>query len=299
MALPKAWIRAFRLRTLPLSLSGTITGSVLALYCHRFDGFLFSLALASVLFLQILSNLANDLGDSLKGTDNADRVGPLRTVQSGDISQQQMKNALVLFSLLSLSATLPLAYYGTKGLPTSVLFIFLALALSCVVAAITYTIGKRAYGYNGWGDVFVFIFFGLLNVCGIYVLMTKEWDNLVLLPASAIGCLSTAVLNLNNLRDHVNDEKSGKRTLVVKMGFQHAKLYHTILLILPAIAMGLFSYQTNDYGFLFPLLIYAVLIPHLFFVWKEQEAQELDSELKKVALSAFAWSLIIGLWVIL
>ena len=157
----KIWLKAFRLRTLPLSVAGIITGSMLAYSVERFNITLFVLAIATVLFLQILSNLANDLGDGVKGTDNEDRVGPARAIQSGEISVPAMKKAVLIFALLSLLSGIPLAYIGTLGMPFEILLTFIILALACVAAAISYTVGKKAYGYNGMGDVFVFLFFGI------------------------------------------------------------------------------------------------------------------------------------------
>lgn len=297
MSKTKSWLKAFRLRTLPLSLSGIIVGNALANYFGHINWLLFVLALFSVLFLQILSNLANDLGDSLKGTDNENRVGPKRSVQSGEISKKAMKNAVIIFSILSLITLFPLAYLGTKNLSDAALYFYLFLAIACIVAAITYTIGKKAYGYLGFGDLFVFLFFGTVSVCGIYGLIAKEWSPFTLLPATAIGLLSTAVLNLNNMRDYENDKTAKKRTLVVKIGFQNAKIYHGILLFLPSICVVGMILLTHDIGFVFLLSIYGVLIPHYRYVLKEKVNANLDSELKKVALTTFAMSILLTLWV--
>jgi 1,4-dihydroxy-2-naphthoate octaprenyltransferase len=295
----KIWLKAFRLRTLPLSVAGIITGSMLAYSVERFNITLFVLAIATVLFLQILSNLANDLGDGVKGTDNKDRVGPARAIQSGEISVPAMKKAVLIFALLSLLSGIPLAYIGTLGMPFEILLTFIILALACVAAAISYTVGKKAYGYNGMGDVFVFLFFGILSVEGIYVLMTKQFDWIILLPASAIGLLSTAVLNLNNMRDIENDAKSGKNTLVVRMGSQKAKVYHTFLILVPIVLILIFTFITQVFGLLFTLAIYLILLPHLIRVWKTTNPSALDPELKKVALSTFLFSIILTIWVII
>src|SRR5690606_37261178 len=199
----------------------------------------------------------------LKGTDNVNRVGPSRTIQNGEISVKAMQKAVVLFALLSLTTGIPLAYIGTKNLSQEMLFVFIGLAISCVVAALTYTLGKKAYGYHGLGDLFVFFFFGILSVGGIFLLMTKYWMFEVLLPASSIGLLSVAVLNLNNMRDISNDKASGKNTLVVRMGFSNAKIYHAFLICMPAFLILLFSWRVMSYGYLFTLIIYFILVPHL------------------------------------
>jgi 1,4-dihydroxy-2-naphthoate octaprenyltransferase len=295
----KSWLKAFRLRTLPLSLSGIIVGCALAKYNGHVDGFLCLLGIITVLFMQILSNLANDLGDSLKGTDNAHRVGPLRSVQSGDITSLQMKKAVIVFSFLSLSSAFPLAYWGTKGLSEAAYCFYLVLALLCVLAAITYTLGKKAYGYLGLGDIFVFLFFGIVSVCGIYGLIAKDWNGLILWPATAFGLLSTAVLNLNNMRDIENDSQSGKRTLVVKIGYEKAKFYHGFLLFAPILCFIIFCINTKDWGFLFILCPYSILVPHFIRVCKEKNNALLDSELKKVALSTFVMAILLAIWVYL
>ena len=285
-------MKAFRLRTLPLSLSGILLGSFIAFRAEAWNGLIFGFALLTTLFFQILSNLANDLGDSQKGTDNAERIGPMRAVQSGEISMQAMKNAVILFSILSLLSAAYLVYIGTQDMPTSILLLYGILAVLCVLAAITYTVGKKAYGYSGFGDVFVFIFFGLVSVLGVYSLYTKSFDWQVIFPAITIGLLSTAVLNLNNMRDRVNDEKSGKRTLVVKMGGDIAKMYHAFLILGSLLAYIFFLARYENLLFFIGLLPYVLLLLHLRKVMQTKDPKAFDPELKKVALSTFALSLI-------
>lgn len=283
----QAWVSAARLRTLPLSISGILFGSFYAYYLGKWDGLLFGLAMATTLLLQILSNFANDLGDTLKGADNEGRVGPQRSVQSGAISVKAMKSAVALFSFLSLATAIPLVILGTKDLPNSILYTYIALAIACVIAAITYTMGKKAYGYNGLGDVFVFIFFGLVSTLGIFTLMAKTFDSQLILPAVGIGLLSTAVLNLNNLRDHENDKLVGKNTIIVKMGFEKGKKHHFRL-----ISMAFFSFLTF-FALLEEPLLFIAMLPfvllaiHLKTVKNEENPRDLDPELKKVALSTF------------
>lgn len=287
MTKTKAWVSAFRLRTLPLSLSGILFGSFYAFFIGSFNGLLFSLAIATTLCLQILSNLANDLGDTQKGADNESRVGPTRAVQSGVISISEMKKAVVVFSILSLLCALPLIFLGTASLPTEILYFYIALAIACVVAAIMYTVGKKAYGYQGLGDVFVFIFFGLVSTLGIFTLLSHQFQPLLILPASAIGMLSAAVLNLNNLRDHVNDTEVGKRSVVVKIGFKNGKIYHYTLILGSFILFTLFTGLINVPFLFLNLIPFLILFKHLLFVKKTSEPKALDAELKKVALSTF------------
>ena len=212
------WIKAARLRTLPLSMSGIIMGSFIARWKlleqgKTWDWTIFALALLVTLLYQVLSNYANDYGDGVKGTDK-NRIGEAeqRAVASGKISASQMRNAVILFALLSLVTTFYLLYKAFFPNFINEFYTFIGLGVACILAAIGYTVGKKPYGYLGLGDIMVFIFFGLVSVCGSYFLFTKSFDWDILLPASAIGLLSAAVLNLNNMRDIENDEKSGKKT---------------------------------------------------------------------------------------
>ncbi len=287
----KSWISAFRLRTLPLSLSGIILGSFIAREHGFWSGSIFVFALLTTLFFQILSNLANDLGDSQKGTDNEYRVGPMRAVQSGEISQQQMKIAVFVFSLLSLLSAIYLIKISANGMNQEMILIYGVLAILSILAAVTYTVGKRAYGYSGFGDVFVFIFFGLVSVLGSYTLYTKQFNWEVIFPAITVGMLSTAVLNLNNMRDRINDSNAGKITIVVKLGKEKAKKYH-MFLIFSSIASIIFfvsHFGLLQYVFLLPV---GLLSAHLRKVLSIQNEKDFDPELKKVALITFGISIL-------
>jgi len=292
MSSVKSWISALRLRTLPLSVSGIIVGSFIAKLNGFWDWKIFTLGISTTLLFQVLSNLANDLGDSQKGTDNAQRIGPVRAVQSGTISKRQMKTAVGITAFLSLVSAGFLIFLGTKGLPQNILVAYIVLAVLCVIAAITYTMGKRAYGYSGLGDLFVLIFFGFVSVLGIYTFYSKSFDWLNLLPATSIGLLSTAVLNLNNMRDRVNDARSGKNTLVVKMGANWAKLYHAMLILGALVAHLAFILPKKEEWFFLSLIPFVLILFHLRKVMQTREEKEFDPELKKVALSTFAISLL-------
>ncbi len=292
----KIWIKAFRLRTLPLALSSVALGCFVANYDGALNWKVCVLAASTTLFLQILSNLANDYGDSKHGTDNLDRVGPLRAVQSGIIAPKEMKQVVILFMTLSFISGLWLIYEGTKGIPVINVFLFLVLGLGAIAAAVKYTIGNHPYGYSGFGDLFVFIFFGLTGVIGTYYLNTHKFNWEILLPASAMGFLSAGVLNLNNMRDRVNDEISGKHTLVVKMGMQKAKWYHFFLL-LGSVLSGL-TYMLINYHSPFQLL-FLITLPMLWInvavVFKNTVPQELDPYLKKLALASLLFSFAFGI----
>ncbi len=289
----KAWLNAFRLRTLPLSLSGIILGSMVAFRMGYWNKWIFIFALFTTIFLQILSNLANDLGDHLKGTDNENRVGPTRATQSGEISPKAMKNAVVLFAFLSAISAALLIYISANEMSSSRILAYTFLGIAAIIAALLYTLGKKAYGYNGLGDFFVFIFFGLVSVIGVFGLYSPIifWE--ILLPLGiGVGLLSVAVLNLNNMRDHINDEQANKRTVVVKMGFENAKTYHSALILA---ACFIFTYSAIYFQMFFhqkysPLciLVCVPLLFHLKRVIQNKSPKDLDPELKKVALNTFA-----------
>ena len=292
----KHWIQAARLRTLPLSVSGIIVGSFYAMSQAMFNWKIIIFALSTTLGLQILSNFANDYGDGIKGTDNEDRVGPKRAIQSGVITPAAMKRALVITSILTLISAILLIYVAFKDHNLGFSLFYLGLGILAIASAIRYTVGNSAYGYRGYGDLFVFVFFGLVSTLGIYFMFAKEMDWFLLLPATAIGFLSVAVLNLNNMRDEASDRKSNKNTIVVKMGGEKAKIYHYFLVISAMILVLEFSYF-KDFNFdqyIF-VLAYIPLIKHLLTVYKNKNPKELDPELKKVALSTFALSVLLSL----
>ncbi|MBF6642230.1 1,4-dihydroxy-2-naphthoate octaprenyltransferase [Flavobacterium sp. J49] len=295
----KHWIEAARVRTLPLSVSGIIVGSFYAMSQGMFNWNIVIFALLTTLGLQILSNFANDYGDGIKGTDNEDRVGPKRTIQSGLITPQAMKKAMVITALITLTFAVLLIYFAFKESYLLYSFVFLILGILAIASAIRYTVGKGAYGYRGYGDLFVFIFFGLVSAFGVYFMFSKTIDWLLLLPATAIGFLSVGVLNLNNMRDEESDRKSGKNTIVVKMGGAVAKKYHFFLVISAMILVLLFAFLNNFHfdQYIF-VVAYFPLIGHLITVYKNKNPKLLDPELKKLAISTFLLSVLLALCLI-
>lgn len=295
----KHWVEAARVRTLPLSVSGIIVGSFYAMSQGMFNWNIVVFALLTTLGLQILSNFANDYGDGVKGTDNKDRVGPMRAIQSGVISPAAMKKAMVLTSGITLLFAVLLIYFAFKDHYLLYSFIFFVLGILAIASAIRYTVGKGAYGYRGFGDVFVFVFFGLVSTFGVYFMFSKSIDWLLLLPAIAIGFLSVGVLNLNNMRDEASDRKSGKNTLVVKMGGAAAKKYHYFLVISAMILVLVFAFL-NDFHFdqyIF-VVAYFPMIGHLITVYRNQNPKFLDPELKKLAISTFLLAVLLALCLI-
>jgi 1,4-dihydroxy-2-naphthoate octaprenyltransferase len=290
------WLKAFRLRTLPLALSSIALGSFLASASGQFSWLIFSLAAITTVFLQVLSNLANDYGDSVSGVDNVDRVGPKRSVQSGAISLKSMRNAIILFVGLSLFSGVWLIIEGTKGISVGYWVGFLLLGIAAIAAAIKYTVGKNPYGYQGFGDVFVFLFFGLTGVAGTFFLHTNVFVSDILLPAIAIGLLSAGVLNLNNMRDQENDKKSGKYTLVVKLGAEKARYYHFFLVggaVVAALVFTLLNFH-SAWQLLF-LATLPLLLKNIITVAQNKEPRLLDPELKKLALTTLLFAILFGL----
>ncbi len=294
-----SWVKAARLRTLPLALSSIAMGGFLAANHPRFNLTAVILAGITTLFLQILSNLANDYGDSISGVDSTNRIGPARTVQSGEISPQQMKKAVLLFVVLSLLSGLLLINY-TVGISSAISIVFILLGIVSIAAAIKYTVGKNPYGYAGLGDLFVFIFFGLLGVCGTYFLATINWDSAVLMPAAAMGLLSTGVLNLNNMRDAASDKLNGKNTMAVKIGARASLIYHTFLVLFPFLLLFIYvilRYNAfQSYAF---LLLLPFFVLDLWNISNITDAQKLDPFLKKLAIKTLLLTLVFGLGIMI
>ena len=217
------WIRAARLRTIPLSISGILVGSAAALLKNEFNVSVFTLAILTTVCYQLLSNFANDYGDGIKGTDNDERLGPKRILQSELISRAQLRQAIFIISGVAVLLTI-LLVYNAFGLSRTAIS-FLGLGFFAIVAAIRYTVGSNAYGYKGFGDLFVFLFFGCVSVLGSHYLYTFELDLSLIFPAISIGLLSVGVLNINNMRDRLNDKQFGKTTIAVRLGAKKAALY--------------------------------------------------------------------------
>jgi 1,4-dihydroxy-2-naphthoate octaprenyltransferase len=251
------------------------------------------------LLLQILSNLANDYGDSEKGTDNEDRIGPKRAVQAGMLSFDEIKRGIYVCVALCLISGTALIVTATKELNLGYGIFFFLLGLGAIAAAIKYTVGKSAYGYRGLGDLFVLLFFGLVGVCGSYYLLAHQIHYSVLLPAFTIGAFATGVLNLNNMRDRISDAKAGKITMVVKMGAEKAKRYHTLLIASGFIAALVYVplNYTSTVQFLF-IITLVLFRKHLAAVKQVENPADFDPMLKQLALSTFIFSILFAVGMI-
>lgn len=290
----KHWIKAFRLRTLPLALASIGMGTFLAAASGSFQGDIFALCALTTIFLQVLSNLANDYGDSIHGADGAQRVGPSRAIQSGVITPAAMKNAIAIFVVLSLTSGIGLIYLAF-GWSVKVFAIFMGLGILAIIAAITYTSGSRPYGYAGLGDISVLIFFGFIAVMGSAFLYEKELRWEYILPAISTGLFSVAVLNVNNIRDIESDKVAGKYSIPVRLGRDKAVIYHWMILSVGYLAT--LAYIGLNYSSPFQflvLLVIPLLLKNARAVKVHEEASALDPFLKQMALSTLFFVILFG-----
>ena len=287
----KCWIDAARLRTLPLSVSGIIVGTALAVNDCGFNGTLLALLLATTVLLQILGNFANDLGDFQHGTDNDNRVGPQRTLQSGGLSVEAMKRGIVIAALLSFVVGI-LMLWVSFDFDTG-FWVFLAIGIAAIIAAIRYTVGPKPFGYRGLGDLMVLVFFGFATVVGSYFIVSHQISVNALMMSFAIGFMSVGVLNVNNLRDSASDRLSGKMTIIVKIGTRFGQVYQLVLCLsaIILVAVSLLNGHTAA-GLLWVALPTALLIAHGIRVFKADDVKTLDPELKKLSLTTLLMSVL-------
>jgi 1,4-dihydroxy-2-naphthoate octaprenyltransferase len=289
----KAWLSAFRLRTLPLALSCIGMAGFLAAAADKFNGLIFFLCCLTTIFLQVLSNLANDYGDSINGADHAERKGPKRAVQSGAISAEQMKKAVIIFVFLCLVSGISLLLISF-GLDWNALLFFFILGLFSIAAAIAYTVGKKPYGYIGLGDISVLIFFGLVGVMGSLYLFTKSVSWPDVLPALSCGLFSIAVLNINNIRDIESDRTAGKFSIPVRIGKAKASVYHWFLLVSGLLSSVVYVMMTYKSPWQFLFLLTSPLFVRIGLAVSRKPSVELDPYLKQMALSTLLFVILFG-----
>lgn len=300
----KIWISALRLRTLPLATASITMGTLAAGVLGKSSWSIYFLALTTAISLQILSNLANDYGDFTKGTDNDSRLGNQRALQSGYIAPWQMKVAIVLFTGICLILGIALLYNASANHWDLATWLFFVLGLLAIAAALKYTMGKNPYGYSGLGDVFVFIFFGPVAVAGTYILHQQfiwNWshDTPVILASVALGLLSTAVLNTNNIRDMENDQASGKFTIPVRIGLQNARRYHVALCLTACILLILFTILVFPVYMVWSCLGLIPILLQVKKVFQEDPSPAYNALLKQLSLgilfSVMAYVLVLAL----
>ena len=295
----KTWWKAARPRTVLLSLSGVMMGGFLTASTGFWHPLPLVLAALTAILLQILSNLANDYGDFKKGLDNDERTGPQRVMQSGELTEKQMRHGLIVVGILTLIFGGALLLSTWSHIGWKELVIFSALGLAAIAAALLYTLGRHPYGYRGLGDLFCFLFFGWVAVVGTYYLVTSRFEILVMLPASAMGFLSNAVLNINNMRDYENDKSKGKNTLAVKLGLKNAFLYHIFLIVGAFVCLTVFCWlhHVSCYTYLFWLL-FPLFLMDLVTLKRKFESGHLDPLLPKQVVKTFLLTLFFGLLIL-
>ena len=308
MAKFNTWIKAARLRTVLLSFSGVLLGGFLAINAgpstlREASGtsgsgtWVILFCALTAMLLQMLCNFANDYGDFKKGTDSAKRVGPQREMQSGAITEKEMKLGLAITAGLCLISGALIFVFAQ--LSWQELAVFAVLGIGAVLAALFYTLGKHPYGYRGLGDLYCFLFFGWAAVAGTFYLATKQLDFSVLLPASAMGFLSNAVLNINNMRDIENDRASGKNSLVVKIGSKKAFVYHCLLIVGAFVCLTGFlilkqaPYYIYAFWLLFPLFLKDLV------AIKRTKPEQLDPFLGRQVKHTFLLVLVFGVLMLL
>ncbi|MCE5373304.1 1,4-dihydroxy-2-naphthoate polyprenyltransferase [Proteus mirabilis] len=294
----QAWLESLRPKTLPLGLIAIVTGSALAYWTGHFELPIALLAILTAGTLQILSNLANDYGDAIKGTDTEERLGPLRGMQKGVITPAQMKKALIINVIISCVSGIALIIVACKKPEDAIGF--LVMGLLAIVAAITYTVGKRPYGYMGLGDISVLIFFGWLSVIGTYYLQANAFNIVTLLPATACGLLSVAVLNINNMRDLENDIQAGKNTLAVRLGASGSRIYHTCVIAIAIICLIVFTliYMHRWTAWLF-LLAVPMLLLHIKRVNADLSGEAMRPLLEHMVKAALLTNILFSLGLVL
>ncbi|GAB3993924.1 1,4-dihydroxy-2-naphthoate polyprenyltransferase [Spirosoma daeguense] len=291
----KSWIAAARPRTLPLSLASIILGSFLASASGHFSWPIALLAILTTIFLQILSNFANDYGDAVSGKDTELRVGPRRAVATGDITKEAMFRGIIVTSILSLLSGIGLLYVAFQNAGPQLFWFFLIIGLLSIAAAIGYTNGKRPYGYAGFGDIAVLIFFGWVGVIGTYFLHTLSFEPLLLLPASSVGLFATGVLNVNNIRDIETDTMTGKKSIPARIGLPLAIRYHWGLLITGMFCALAYSFLTYAawFSYLY-LLAFPLFVLNGRAVATHKRPAELNARLGQLALSTLLFVILFG-----
>jgi 1,4-dihydroxy-2-naphthoate octaprenyltransferase len=293
------WIDAIRLRTLPLALSSILMGSFMAAANGHFDLMIFLLAALCTVFLQILSNLANDYGDTVHGADHLGRQGPGRSVQMGLIKPAEMRTGILITVLLAFSSGVVLLFYAFPEF-TGMMAVFLFLGIGAIFAALGYTLGKKPYGYAGFGDAFVLIFFGFVGVLGSYYLFTKNVEPRHIFPAITTGVFATAVLNFNNIRDIDSDRKAGKRSIPVRFGRQNALYYQIFLLTAGMVSAIVFMLLQFDQIYQFSFLLTAPLFyRNILNIRKNDNPGLLDPGLKKLSLTILLFTVLFGIGLVI
>lgn len=287
------YFKSLRLRTLPLSLSGIVVGVGLAAADYNVDDLTVALIALTTVLLQVLSNVSNEYGDFMSGTDLSEsRVGP--TYSQGVLTSSDYRRMIAVVAVLCCVSGVLMVWRSFSTLFCLESILLLILGASAIMAAVRYTLGRNPYGYRGWGDVYVFLFFGVVSVLGSYFVAAhqlKTW--LLMLPAASIGFFSVAVLNVNNIRDMASDA-STRSTVPLKIGARNAKIYHTLLIAAGWVAMLVYSslrwFDIMHFAYVLTLPLFII---HIIGVWKHEGA-ELDKYLPMLVISTFIFSILVA-----
>ena len=288
-----AAVKSMRLRTLPLSTGGVLLGILLATADYRVSWGVAVLTVLTTVCLQILSNLSNELGDVLHGTDTPERLGPQYGLNSGELTVAQMKRLIGLFVILCMVSGTAMTWYSFGTLLDLTPILVLLLGAAAITGAMKYTLGRNPYGYRGLGDVYVFLFFGIVAVCGAYFVVSHTMFWRLLLPGAAVGCFSVGVLNVNNTRDMKTDARN-RVTVAIRLGEHRAKIYQSILIVLGWALMvaycclRFFSWWHYLYVLTLPLFVL-----HLRGVWQRND-RELDPMLPLLVMATFLFCVLAG-----
>ena len=286
------------MRTLPLSVSGIIVGSALAFSSVGFNALLFGFLMLTTILLQVLSNFANDEGDFEHGTDNAERVGPQRGLQAGGLSLKEMKCGVAVAAVVAFISGVAMLYTAF-GIDAN-FWAFLAFGILTIIAALRYTMGRNPYGYRGLGDVMVLVFFGWATTIGSYYIICQQITWQILVLGFGIGFLSMGVLNINNMRDAETDAKTGKRTIIVKLGVKFGQVYHLILCVLGVSAFAVcILADRKPLALLWILPPAVLLIMHGIRIFTCSNVKTIDPELKKLSLSTLLMAVLFGAMIII
>ncbi len=287
----KNWLLAIRPKTLPAAAAPVITGSAVAISDGSFSFFIFCAVLSGAFLLQISVNLANDYFDFKHNIDTHKRLGPKRVTQSGLIAPSSVRNAMITTLVLSLLVGV---YLVTKGGLPIVIIVILSL-----VSALAYSGGPYPIASNGLGELFVFIFFGPVAVCGTYYLLTDTLTFKAFLTSVPVGLLITAIMVVNNLRDIKTDETAGKRTLAVILGGAGTKSEYVLLILVSyLIPPVLYALKINSIYILLPLLSMPLSYPLLITV-SEKRGRVLNETLAGTARLSLIYSFLFSLGIMI
>lgn len=291
----KRWSIATRIGTIALAIVSTILGGALAAHMSKFYWPTAIMAVLTASLLQLICNLANDYGDFVLGADPINQTKPPSAIQTGLVTLAQVRKGLLGLGAATIGSGVLLLYVANP--PTEDIIVFLFLGACALVASVAYTLGDVPYGYRGWGDAAVFVFFGFLGVGGTFYLHTQQLHSVWVLPAVSYGSLVVGILNINNLRDRDTDAQVGKNTLPVRVGSRIARHYHAGLLILSTVSIQVFlHYYVSTLWPYACLCVLPWLLKNGIVVYHtNQEVERLNGQLSQLVLVTCIFGVLLSL----